>query len=869
MKNYSILLLSLLISIITAGQNILISEDFLDGVLPVGWSQQSNASDGGWLLGNANQLESQYWDIANHGKIIATNDDACDCNKSMDYLILSPLDLSSSAAVTLSFDNFYDEGNLDGDFENAFIEYSLDNGVTWQILEEIFGSVEGQWDTRNVDLSSLTGNSNVLVAFRYDDDGGWLFGWALDNVMVFEPVGLDLELSNLTMDIEVNPNSSQVVSGVVTNVGAETISSFELSWQSGTDVFSQTFSNVNLAASQSYTFQMTDELFIPSSGTFEVNVTIENVNGGISDDNSANDSLSASITVLDSGSILSGGIVRDYIYYHPSDAPDNCPIVFVCHGYTGTAEGIRGYSQFNEVADEFGFAVCYPQGIEDSSGNTFFNVDYDFQNNETVDDVAFLLDLNTHLQSNNSLNPERVYCTGLSNGGDFCYLLACEAGDTFSAVAPVAGFFKQSIIDNCTLPYPVSVLEIHGTNDNVTYYNGDPNNNDNWGAYPSIPDAIDFLVINQDLELLEEYDAPNINTNDGSTVSIKKYGHLDNCLNVWLYTVNGGGHDWPGAWGNMDIDSSREIWNFFDYSCTSLCNNDTEAPSFTMTPADIIIECDNGLTDFGTPEVMDTCDPNPVLVFTDIVNPGVCEGDYSISREYIASDATGNSATHIQLITFVDNNAPTITNPPVNVTIECLENLPGYETITATDNCSNIIYDYAQTDNGNGSYTFTYTASDGCGNSSFVNQLISIQDVISPVFITDAVDISFDCGMSTPEIPLVEAIDNCTALITVSYSEETIPGLGNGFTILRTWLAEDESGNQAVFVQNVESLDNCAPTPCTVDFNLNGIVDVADLVVLLGEFGCSEDCMANIDGIEGVYASDISLFLQFFGSSCE
>ncbi|MEZ7999889.1 MAG: hypothetical protein QMC39_07945, partial [Flavobacteriales bacterium] len=45
------------------------------------------------------------------------------------------------------------------------------------------------------------------------------------------------------------------------------------------------------------------------------------------------------------------------------------------------------------------------------------------------------------------------------------------------------------------------------------------------------------------------------------------YGQLDDCLQVWLYTVNGGGHDWPGAFGNMDIDSSREIWSFFDSSC--------------------------------------------------------------------------------------------------------------------------------------------------------------------------------------------------------------------------------------------------------------------------------------------------------------
>ena len=40
------------------------------------------------------------------------------------------------------------------------------------------------------------------------------------------------------------------------------------------------------------------------------------------------------------------------------------------------------------------------------------------------------------------------------------------------------------------------------------------------------------------------------------------YGINDN--EVWLYEVVNGGHDWPGAWGNMDINASAEIWGFLD-----------------------------------------------------------------------------------------------------------------------------------------------------------------------------------------------------------------------------------------------------------------------------------------------------------------
>ena len=50
-------------------------------------------------------------------------------------------------------------------------------------------------------------------------------------------------------------------------------------------------------------------------------------------------------------------------------------------------------------------------------------------------------------------------------------------------------------------------------------------------------------------------------------MSLDMYGNDDSCPQVWLYTVNGGGHDWPGAYGNMDINSSEEAWLFFQDLC--------------------------------------------------------------------------------------------------------------------------------------------------------------------------------------------------------------------------------------------------------------------------------------------------------------
>lgn len=554
---------------------IFLQEDFESSTFPSEWSQSSNADDGGFLLGTAEDLESEWWPIANHGNILATNDDACDCDKSVDYLIMPPFNFTDAGEIILQFQNYFDGGSLFGGTEEATIEYSLDDGYSWTVLEEIAGTEDEAWDAQTIDLSSLAGEADVLVAFHYYDDGEWLFGWGLDDVVVFSPEGLDAALVSLSIGTNLDAPSVNPIEGTVLNTGLDEITSFDVNWTIGGDVFTENFSGLSIASLESYDFEHPDQLSIESSGQLILTVWISNVNGG-DDDNAENDEIVLEIQSLEYGELEDDGLLREYIYYHPATAPPNCALVFVCHGYTGTAQGIMGYSDFNQVADEHGFAVCYPQGIEDSFGSTFFNVGYDFQNNETVDDVAYVTNLAAHLQENNSLDPEKVFCTGLSNGGDFCYMLACQASETFMAVAPVAGMILQDIMDDCNPANPMPVFEIHGTNDNVTYYEGDPNNDDDWGAYPDLPSTIDFFIELNGLDQISTENLPNIDTNDGSTVTAQIATSDSSPNEVWFYTVNGGGHDWPGAWGNMDIDASQEVWAFFE----KVCENATSIETF-------------------------------------------------------------------------------------------------------------------------------------------------------------------------------------------------------------------------------------------------------------------------------------------------
>tara|TARA_Y100000994_G_scaffold223202_2_gene203935 strand:+ start:4263 stop:5495 length:1233 start_codon:yes stop_codon:yes gene_type:complete len=269
------------------------------------------------------------------------------------------------------------------------------------------------------------------------------------------------------------------------------------------------------------------------------------------------------------------GQTREYYLYIPNSIQDNAPLVFVLHGYTGSAGGIMGYSGMNEIAQENGFAVCYPQGLSDQSGNNFWNVGYEFHDNQMVNDVNFLSSLANYLQDEYNLSEENTFSTGMSNGGDMSYMLACQANDVFKAIAPVAGCMMEEIYNTCDSS-PVPVFEIHGNNDNVTLWDGDMQNNDGWGAYYSIEDGIELWVETNNCQNNEEVFLPNTNLGDGSYIINHRYFDCTDNTEVWLYEVINGGHDWPGSYGNMDINSSEEIWNFFNQYTFSLgdINND-------------------------------------------------------------------------------------------------------------------------------------------------------------------------------------------------------------------------------------------------------------------------------------------------------
>ena len=250
------------------------------------------------------------------------------------------------------------------------------------------------------------------------------------------------------------------------------------------------------------------------------------------------------------------GVERTYKLYLPQNIEPKAPLVFVLHGYGGSFN--LDDKGFNEAADRYGFAVCYPQGSKDRRGKNCWNVGYPFQADMNVDDVSFLCKLAKKLQKEHKLSRRNTFCTGMSNGGEMSYLLAYDRQSTFKAVAPIAGLTMEWMTKAYTRTRSIPLFEIHGTEDRTSEWTGDLENKGGWGAYIAVPDAVNYWVKRNGCKR-ETVDTLALKNSDSNRVVAHKYIGAKGGKDVWLYEIISGKH----TWGNKDIDTAEEIWKFF------------------------------------------------------------------------------------------------------------------------------------------------------------------------------------------------------------------------------------------------------------------------------------------------------------------
>lgn len=267
------------------------------------------------------------------------------------------------------------------------------------------------------------------------------------------------------------------------------------------------------------------------------------------------------------------GLSRTYLVHVPIGyEPDKrYSLVIALHGGFGSGESMEKQTRMSDLADQNGFIVVYPDGVANSNGVRAWNAGNccGAPAKNTIDDVGYMRQLVASLESTYSVDKEKVFATGMSNGAMLVNRLACEASDVFAGVAPVSGTPQVSV---CNPKRTVPILMIHGTSDAVVPFNGGTGTSfvtkDN--SFISVTQALsDWSVRNKCLGKEVVTSIPPL-TNDGITIDKVAYS---NCAAATvLYRINGGTHSWPGgtqaraqesAAPSQSFDASKTIWAFF------------------------------------------------------------------------------------------------------------------------------------------------------------------------------------------------------------------------------------------------------------------------------------------------------------------
>jgi len=278
------------------------------------------------------------------------------------------------------------------------------------------------------------------------------------------------------------------------------------------------------------------------------------------------------------GRLEHGGITRSYILHLPpavAGAQLPRPLVIALHAGGGRAAGFARFTGFSALADKAGFAVVYPQGVERHWNDGRTRIGYR-AHAENIDDVGFLVKVIDALRGKHGITGDQVYVAGAANGGIMALRMACEAAERIHGVAAVMANFPDRLRFRCMPKRPVPVLVMNGTVDPIVPWRGGEMRSGfrRLGKLLSTEATVEYWAEKNgcsDAPILDRL--PDKAPGDGTEVRRERYQNCAEGSRVVLYTIDRGGHTWPGgqqyqpeaAIGKVsrDIAAQDAIWSFF------------------------------------------------------------------------------------------------------------------------------------------------------------------------------------------------------------------------------------------------------------------------------------------------------------------
>lgn len=280
---------------------------------------------------------------------------------------------------------------------------------------------------------------------------------------------------------------------------------------------------------------------------------------------------------------------RDYRIHVPDgyDSKEKTPLFIFLHGGGGNSAQSSGMG-LTPVADRHGFIAVYPNAIDkhwNDGRDSKVHADHD----QKINDAAFIIAVLDRVSDEYNIDSNRVFVSGVSNGGFMSQRMAMEHSTRFSAAGIVIASMGKAIEKQFAPELPVSILYMNGTEDPLVPYTGGPLTLDLFpklrklrnrplqsrGICIPTEDAVSMWVKKNKLTKPPTVEQlPDKSTDDDSKVELSLWENGDRGTAVALYKVVGGGHTLPGLphrlpekWvgkTNMDIHGFEVIWEFFD-----------------------------------------------------------------------------------------------------------------------------------------------------------------------------------------------------------------------------------------------------------------------------------------------------------------
>jgi polyhydroxybutyrate depolymerase len=278
------------------------------------------------------------------------------------------------------------------------------------------------------------------------------------------------------------------------------------------------------------------------------------------------------LSLLDrtNGSIQSSGQKREYLLHVPQsyDPAKPTPLLISMHGAAAWPAQQMNTSRWNRLADEHGFIVVYPSG---SDSPKIWHI---AGGAGLTKDVRFISELIDALAATYNIDSTRIYADGLSAGGGMAFVLSCALSQRIAAVGLVAAA-EQLPFSWCTADRPVPMIEFHGTADPFVPYGGGVSQS------PFAPTRFDkdarpfpsILAWTGEWARRNRCAADPVKSVIAADVTRLEYTDCAEGAAVVLYSIDGGGHTWPGGkpfpkWmmtgsTSSGVDATRRMWEFF------------------------------------------------------------------------------------------------------------------------------------------------------------------------------------------------------------------------------------------------------------------------------------------------------------------